>query len=192
MGMELRRFWSRSRFQVVASAAALAAVFPGISLAQSPGDLIRIGSSPAQWNQFESYWNQLINLNGSKTTAAEDPQSGSSTQTAVDPQILQKGLIRNLRISGLRLAPIIKLNGSSQLTGSITNGNRKAVTVASINFAIYDGSGNLIQTSSATPEPSTIAPGATVTFQRELPTVPPNPGYSIRLVNPAVTLQGGV
>ena len=191
MGMELRHF-RLLVLQGVASAAALVAVLPGISLAQSPGDMIRIGDSPAQWSQFESYWNKLVNLNGAKTPAAEAPQASGSGQTAVDPQILQKALIRNLRISGLRLAPIIKLNGSSQLTGTITNGNRKAVTVASINFGIYDGSGNLIQTSAATPEPSTIAPGATVTFQRELPTVPPNPEYSIRLVNPAVTLQGGV
>lgn len=63
----------------------------------------------------------------------------------------------------------------------ITNGNRKAVTVSSVNLEILDPFGNLVQTSAPTPEPSTIPAGETVTFQTQLYTVPANDGFQVRL-----------
>lgn len=169
---------------------------PVVSQAQSPGDVIRIGS-PSDWTQYESYWNQLINLGAaSKPSSAAAGSAGSgsdTTATATDPKVLEQALIRNLRVSGVRLVPIFKLSGSSQVSGRITNGNSKAVTVSSVNLEVLDSSGNLVQTSAAMPEPSTIPAGATVTFQQRLDTVPSDGGYQVRLSrsNP-FTVQGGV
>jgi hypothetical protein len=180
-----------SSWKLILSAAVLVVGFPVISQAQSPGDVIRIGTS-AQWNQFESYWNQLINLSGAKTPSPDAGQdSSTSTQAATDPQALQQAQIRNLQISNLQLMPINQLSGSSQLKGSITNRNKKAVTVSSINFQIFGPDGQLAQTASAVPEPATIQPGATVTFQRQLLNLPAR-GRTVRLSNPAVSIQGGV
>lgn len=160
------------------------------SQAQSPGDVIQIGNSPSQWNRFSSYWNQLINLSGpTAPTATQD--SGAPTASATDPQVLEKQLMRNLQVSQPRLIPIIGLSGSSQLTGSITNRNKKPVTVSSINFEIIGPDGNLAQTATAVPDPATIPAGATVTFQRQLLTVPAK-GRSVRLSNPPFTVQGGI
>jgi hypothetical protein len=167
--------------------------FPVVSRAQSPGDVIRIGS-PGAWSQYESYWNQLINLSGaSKPPSAAAGSTDDATATASDPKVLEQALIRNLRVSNVRLVPIFKLSGSSQVSGRITNGNRKSVTVSSVNLEVLDSSGNLVQTSAAMPEPSTIPAGATVTFQQRLDTIPSDSGFQVRLSrsNP-FTIQGGV
>jgi hypothetical protein len=164
----------------------------------SPGDVIRIGS-PSDWNQYDSYWNQLLNLSAPKPpSASAGGGSGSSagldpTATATDPQVLEQQIIKNLRVSNLRLAPILRLNGSSQIMGKITNGNTKTVTVSSVNLEVLDSSGSLVQTSAAVPEPATIPAGATVTFQQILNTVPADGGFQVRLSrsNP-FTVQGGV
>ena len=188
----------KSNWKWIAGSLFLAAAIglPVVSQAQSPGDVIRIGS-PSDWTQYESYWNQLINLGAaSKPSSAAAGSAGSSsdaTATATDPKVLEQALIRNLRVSNVRLVPIFKLSGSSQVSGRITNGNSKAVTVSSVNLEVLDSSGNLVQTSAAMPEPSTIPAGATVTFQQRLDTVPSDSGYQVRLSrsNP-FTVQGGV
>jgi hypothetical protein len=183
-----------SNWKAIVGAVLLSSVasFPLVSQAQSPGDVIRIGS-PTQWNQFESYWNQLLNLSGPQTPASPDLGSADpSAATSTDPQVLERTLAKNLRVSNLRLAPIVRLNGSSNLMGSITNRNSKAVTVSSINLEVVDANGKLVQTNSVTPEPATIPPGATVTFQRELLTVPADGGYRVRLSKTPFSLQGGV
>jgi hypothetical protein len=189
----------KSNWKWIAGSLFLAAAMgiPVVSRAQSPGDVIRIGS-PSDWSQYESYWNQLINLSAASkppSAAAGSAGGGGSdaTAAATDPKVLEQALIKNLRVSNVRLVPIFKLSGSSQVSGRITNGNSKAVTVSSVNLEVLDPSGNLVQTSAAMPEPSTIPAGATVTFQQRLDTVPPDSGYQVRLSrsNP-FTIQGGV
>jgi hypothetical protein len=179
-----------SKWKLALGAAVFAAGLPFASQAQSPGDVIQIGNSPSQWSQFSSYWNQLINLSG-PTAPAATQGSSDPTASATDPQVLEKNLIRNLQVSNPRLAPIIGLSGSSQLMGSITNRNKKPVTVSSINFEILGPDGKLVQTATAVPDPATIPPGATVTFQRQLLTVPAK-GRSVRLSNPPLSIQGGI
>lgn len=177
---------------VLVSTVALA---PLVGRAQTAGDIVVIGDSPREWSQFQSYWNRLLNLSAPSAPAAA-PQSGqagpSSLESAEDPQVLAQKLKKNLKVSKLRLDPIIRLNGSSMAAGSLTNKNKESVTVASINFEIVDDRGNLIQTGSASPQPTTLAPGQTVTFQRQLLTVPADAGYKIRLSGDPFVVQGGV
>jgi hypothetical protein len=156
---------------------------------QTPGDVVVIGDSPREWSEFQSYWNQLLNLNA---PAAPVQSGGPSLTQGEDPQVLAANLKKNLQVSKLRLDPIIRLNGSSMAAGSLTNKNKAAVTVSSINFEILDGSGKMIQTGSAAPQPSTLAPGQTVTFQEQLLTVPADGGYKIRLTSDPFVIQGGV
>jgi hypothetical protein len=181
-----------SNWKAIVGAVLLSSVasFQLVSRAQMPGDVIRIGS-PTQWSQFESYWNQLLNLSA-PAPADQSVASDSSTATSTDPQELERTLAKNLRVSNLRLAPIVRLNGSSNLMGSITNRNSKAVTVASINLEVLDANGKLVQTNAISPEPATIPPGATVTFQKQLLTVPADGGYRVRLSKTPFSIQGGV
>jgi hypothetical protein len=172
---------------------------PIASRAQSPGDVIQIGNSPAQWSQYRDYWNQLLNLGKPPAAPAPPGNAGNPDPTAidpaatdqakVDPAVLEKQLARNIRVSNLRLQRIIKLNGSSQLAGSITNRNSKPVTVNSVNLEVIGPNGALAQTVAATPEPTTIPAGATVTFQRDLPTVSVDGGYKVRLSKTPFSLQ---
>jgi hypothetical protein len=201
MGMGMKKAYC----MVMAGSALLSAAMgiPLASQAQSPGDVIRIGNSPYEWSQYESYWNQLINLSGVAAPTAPAGTSAPATDgatsapgtpaAAVDPQVLEKALMRNLRVSNLRLMPILKLNGSSQVMGSLSNRNAKAVTVTGVNLEILDSSGTLIQTTSATPLPATVPPGGTVTFTQQLLTVPADSGYQVRLSRSApFSIQGGV
>jgi hypothetical protein len=183
----------KSNLKWIAGAVFLAAAIglPVASRAQSPGDIIRIGS-PSQWSQYESYWNQLINLGAASKPASSAP-GGSVSDTATDPAVLEKQLLSNIKVSRIRLEPIIGWSGASQLMGSVTNNNSKAVTVSGINFDIYKSSGELQQTTSAQPQPATIPPGGTVTFSQQLPTVPSDSGYQARLAKTSpVTIAGGV
>jgi hypothetical protein len=167
--------------------------FPLLTWAQASRNVIRIGS-PSEWKQNESYWNQLIKSGSSKPASDATGKAGvGSTGNAADPKITEQKSIENLRVSNLRLVPIIKLNGSSQVMGMITNANRKAVTVSSVNLEVLDSFGNLILTSAPTPEPSTIPAGETVTFQKQLYTVPADDGFQVRLSrsNP-FTMGGGI
>jgi hypothetical protein len=155
--------------------------FPLSSLAQKSGDIIRIGA-PNEWSQYESYWRQLIKNSEKKPFNDVTGKTNEDLNpNGADLQNLEETLIKNLRVSDLRLVPIIKLNGSSLVTGKIRNNNTKAITVYSVNLEVLDSFGNLVQTSAPSPEPSTIGPGQTVTFQKELYTVPFDGGFQVRL-----------
>uniref|UniRef100_B8HUY3 Uncharacterized protein n=1 Tax=Cyanothece sp. (strain PCC 7425 / ATCC 29141) TaxID=395961 RepID=B8HUY3_CYAP4 len=182
----------RGAMAPVLSSALLSTIALAPALSQSAGDIVVIGNSPAQWAQNQTYWNQLLGLTGGGQSPMAAPPAPGGDQATVDPQVLQQQLIQNIQISNLRLVPIIKLNGSSELMGSLTNRNAKTVTVSSVNFEVLDAQGNLLQTGSAVPQPATVAPGQTVTFQTTLPTVPPDSGAKVRLGRPAIQLQGGV
>ncbi|NCJ06484.1 hypothetical protein GS597_08155 [Synechococcales cyanobacterium C] len=177
------------------------------SQAQSPGDIVVVGNSPAEWAQFQSYWNQLLRLSqpvppgpplnqpgtapppGSFSPSSLDP---NAALPELDPQVKQEELMRNLRVNNLRLVPIIKLNGSSEVLGNLTNNNREAVTISSVNFEVVDRSGQLVQTGSAIPQPATVAPGQTVTFTATLNTIPPDGGFQVRLASAPYLIQGGI
>lgn len=159
---------------------------------RAPGDIVIIGNSPASWARNQSYWNLLLRLSGMMAPPAVSGQNTASETAEVDPQVLEQQLLRNIRVSQPRLQPVLKLPGSSQVTGSVTNNNRQPVTIQSINFEVIGPDGRLIQTGAAVPEPATLGPGQTVTFQQFLPTVPPDTGATVRLARPAVILQGGV
>jgi hypothetical protein len=156
---------------------------------QSAGDVVVIGNSPGQWSQNQFHWNQLLELSGAKAKQPTDPVGD---QAAVNPQAIEKQLLSGIQISGIQLQPIIKLPGSSQLIGTLTNGNSQPVTIAAVNFKIVDVNGKFLQSGTAVPQPSTIAPGQSVTFQTMLSTVPADSGAKAMLTNPPVALQGGV
>jgi hypothetical protein len=173
----------KSNLKWFTGALLLAAVvnFSSSSSAQKSGDIIRIGA-PSEWSQYESYWKQLIkNTEKKPLNDVTGKTDENLTPNETDLKNLEEALIKNLRVSDLRLVPIIKLNGSSLVTGKIRNNNTKAITVYSVNLEVLDSFGNLVQTSAPSPEPSTIGPGQTVTFQRELYTIPFDSGYQIRL-----------
>lgn len=182
----------RGAMAPVLSSALLSTIALVPALAQSAGDIVVIGNSPAQWSQNQTYWNQLLGLTGGSQSPMAAPPAPSGDQATVDPQVLQQQLLQNISVSNLRIAPIIRLNGSSQVMGSLTNRNPKPVTVASVNFEVLDAQGKLLQTGSAVPQPATVPPGQTVTFQTTLLTVPPDIGAKVRLSKPAIQIQGGV
>lgn len=200
------RSWTKVSWVAIASVFVSAISVPLPTKAQSPGDVVTVGNSSLQWQQMRAYWDQLLNLNGPqyRPNALEPKldQPGQSSfdpvaqpgldQSATNPQMLEQQLMRNLRVTGLRLNPIIKLNGSSEVLGVLTNGNRTSVTVSGVNFEVYDANGALIQTGSATPTPATIAPGQSVTFKATLLTILPDAGNRVRLARNPFVLQGGV
>lgn len=176
----------------VLTSAAVVATLPGHT--QSAGDVIQIGGSVSEQARFESYWNQLLNLNGPAEAESADTADASNADFAesdVDPQVLAKKLSKNLKVSKLRLTPIIGLPGSSEVQGTLSNQNKESVTVSGVNFEILDASGNLVQTGSAVPSPSTLSSGQSVTFKAQMLTVPFK-GKKIRLTNPAFSIQGGI
>lgn len=188
-----RRWLMRLLAGSVVTSTALVATLPGYT--QSAGDVIQIGGSSSEQARFRDYWQQLMNLNGSpeaETDSQESTSSESFSESDVDPQVLAQKLSKNLKVSNLRLVPIIRLNGSSEVQGTLRNGNKESVTVSGVNFEVLDGSGGLVQTGSAVPSPSTLAPGQSVTFKAELLTVPAGGNYKVRLTKPAFNIQGGV
>ena len=168
-----------------------AAALPRPVSAQAPGDIIVIGNSPEEWAQFQQYWNQLIQLNPPPGSTSSEGADTTFEETALDPQFEAQELKKNLRVSNLRLEFIIQLSGSSLLTGTLTNGNKEPVTIAAVNFEVLDSSGKLAQTGSAQPQPATIAPGGSVTFQKQLLTIPADGGYQVRLTQDPFVIQGG-
>jgi hypothetical protein len=146
-------------------------------------EVVILGDSPAQQQYFRTYWEQLRNIGG-----AAAPEQQLSQPPVRNSRLRSQLLQKNLRVRDLRLERIIKLNGSSELMGILTNRNRDPVTVLSVNYQIFDAFGELVQTGSATPEPSTIGPGQSVTFSRTLWTVPVDGEYKIQLAKPAFTL----
>lgn len=157
---------------------------------KNPGDIIVIGNSPRQWAQNQSYWNQLVGVFGRAIPAATaSAPSSDTTQAAADPQATLQKLLQNISVSAPQLQAILKLPGSSQVSGSLTNRNNQPVTIGGVNFEVLDNTGQVIQTGSAIPEPATVGPGQTVTYQQTLLTVPSDVGASVRLANPSVTIQ---
>ncbi len=188
-----RRWLMRLLVGSVLTSTAVVATLPGHT--QSAGDVIQIGGSASEQARFESYWNQLLNLNGPSEAESADTANASNadfSESNVDPQVLAKKLSKNLKVSNLRLVPIIRLNGSSEVQGTLSNRNKQSVTVSGVNFEVLDRGGNLVQTGSAVPSPSTLSPGQSVTFKAELLTVPAGGNYKIRLTNPAFNIQGGI
>ena len=165
------------------------AVAPLSVKAQSPGDIVVIGDSPADWSQFQNYWNQLLQLNPAPAPTPDG--EGATFDTPPDPQALAQKLSKKLKVSNLRLEPIIGLSGASVLSGTLTNGNKESVTVTGVNYEVLDAKGKLVQTGSASPQPSTIAAGGSVTFQQELATVPSDGGFKVKLVKDPFVIQGG-
>lgn len=156
--------------------------------AQAQEDIIQIGDSPGEQQYYRTYWNELVEL-GSQASPPRQPQETS--RVGADPEAELEQIIRNLDIRELVLEPIIRLNGSSQVFGVLVNKNPDPVTVSAINFEVLDEDGYLIQTGSAQPEPSTLAPGQVVTFTRVLLTVPPDAGYEVQLSEPTFVLAPG-
>ncbi len=210
MSMATQIWRQKAKVGMAISAMLVAAIAAIPARAQSPGDIVVIGNSPTEWAQFQSYWNQLLQLSQPVPPApsqpgaalpppsspdASSPASGLDPNAALpelDPQARQEDLIQNLRVNSLRLVPIIRLNGSSEVMGNLTNNNREAVTVSSVNFEVLDRQGQLVQTGSAVPEPATVAPGQTVTFKATLLTVPPDAGFRVRLASSPYLIQGGI
>jgi hypothetical protein len=153
-------------------------------LAQAGADIVRIGNSPQEWQESQSRWNQLLKL--SNPGVQKRPTQNASRDDNFQDE--QEAIIKNLKIRDLFLEPIIKLNGSSQVFGALTNQNKQPVTVIGINFEILDEDGYLLETGSAQPEPSTLAPGQTVTFRRVLLTIPPDAGYEVKLLEPTFVI----
>lgn len=176
------------RVAIASILASTATAIPAPTKAQSAGDIVILGNSPEQQAQFQAYWNELLKLNVPKT----QPDQQSLAPTAPNPQLLEKEIIRNLKVSGLQLKPVIGLGGSSEVVGSLTSSNKKPVTVSAVNYEIVDAAGTVLQTGSAVPEPATIAPGQTVTFKDQLLTTSARGDKSIRLSKPAFVVQGGV
>lgn len=158
-----------------------------VAQAQTAGDVVVIGNTPEQQAALQDYWNQLMGLSA---PPAPIPNEAAPTP-AVDPQQLQQALLGRVRVGTPELRPIIGLSGSSQVRGTVTNGNDQPITVTAINYEIIDSSGSLIQTGSAVPQPATIAPGQTVTFTEDLLATSVF-GKRVRLAKPAVVLQGGL
>lgn len=184
---------TRSPFPLwLTSIVLLGAIAPLPALAQrAAGDIVIIGNSPYDWGRNQRYWNHLLNLSGA-TAAASAPMTPDNGQEEVDPKVLEQRLLRNIRVGQPQLQPVLKLPGSSVVTGTVTNNNRQPVTIQSINYEVVGANGQILQTGAATPEPATIGPGQTVTYQQMLPTVPADIGARVRLSQPAVLLQGGV
>ncbi|MEO0374566.1 MAG: FxLYD domain-containing protein [Cyanobacteria bacterium P01_A01_bin.17] len=155
---------------------------------QAQEDIIQIGGSPDEQQYYRSYWNDLVEL-GSQASQERQPQETSRVEA--DPESDLEKIVRNLDIRELVLEPIIRLNGSSQVFGILVNKNPEPVTVSAINFEVLDEDGNLLQTGSAQPEPSTLAPGQVVTFTKVLLTIPPDAGYEVTLSEPTFVIAPG-
>ncbi|PZD72472.1 hypothetical protein C1752_03580 [Acaryochloris thomasi RCC1774] len=156
--------------------------------AQAQENIIQIGGSPDEQQYYRSYWNDLVEL-GSQASQERRPQETSRIEA--DPEADLEKIVRNLDIRELVLEPIIRLNGSSQVFGILVNKNPDPVTVSAINFEVLDEDGNLLQTGSAQPEPSTLAPGQVVTFTKVLLTIPPDAGYEVTLSEPTFVIAPG-
>lgn len=154
------------------------------AVAQAEQDIVIIGETAEQKQQFQSYWQQLINLNQAAERAR--PRSAVQPKYAArdDRDLKLQKILRNLKVEDIDLDYIIQLNGSSHLSGILTNENDQPVTVIAVNYEILDRRGNLLQTGSAQPKPSTIGPGQSVTFADTLWTIAPDEAYEVRLLDP--------
>lgn len=155
------------------------------TVAQAEQDIVIIGETAEQKQQFQSYWQQLLNLNQAAERARPKSPVQSKYAARTDREVKLKKILRNLKVEDIGLDYIIQLNGSSHLSGILTNENDQPVTVLAVNYEILDRRGNLLQTGSAQPQPSTIAPGQSVTFADTLWTIAPDEAYEVRLLDPA-------
>lgn len=167
-------------------------VLPSLGQYQgNEGDVVVIGESPSEWARFRAYWQGLLQLNPSAPPG--NPESSSDVAAnAPDPAELEAKIKKNLVVSGLNLKSILRLSGSSQVIGTITNKNPESVTVTSVAFEIVDEDGELVRTGAATPQPSTIGPGKSVTFSTDLFGFPARSSYEIRLADSPFVVRGGV
>lgn len=156
------------------------------SVARADQDIVIIGETATQRQQFQSYWQQLLILN--QTAERNRPQRTAPPQYAVREKQLDQ-LVKNLFVTDMGLDYIIQLNGSSQVSGILTNGNDVSVTIIAVNYQVLDQWGGLLQTGSAQPKPSTIAPGQSVTFADTLWTIPPDSNYKVQLLDPPFVLS---
>lgn len=157
--------------------------FPAV--AQAEQDIVIIGETAEQKQRFQSYWQQLLNLNQAVERARPKSQVQPKYAARVNREVKLKKILRNLKVEEIGLDYIIQLNGSSHLSGILTNENDQPVTVMAVNYEILDRRGNLLQTGSASPKPSTLAPGQSVTFADTLWTLAPDEAYEVRLLDPA-------
>jgi hypothetical protein len=74
------------------------------------------------------------------------------------------------------------------IAGTLTNLNPFPVTVLGVNFKIVDAFGDLVQTGTVSPEPSTIGPRQSVTFQKPLYSLPSYKRYEVKLLDPTFIL----
>lgn len=79
-------------------------------------------------------------------------------------------------------------NSMRLIAGTLTNLNTFPVNVLNVNFKIVDAFGELIQTGTVSPEPTTISPRQSVTFQKPLYALPLHNRYEVRLLDPAFVL----
>ncbi|MCM1983039.1 FxLYD domain-containing protein [Lyngbya confervoides] len=152
------------------------------------GDIVVVGDSPGDWSAYQNYWRQLLQLNPAPPPKDNGPAAPSESAS---PEAVEAQLLKNITVTGLKLEPILKLNGSSQVQGTVTNQNQKPVTISAVNYEIRDANGQLVQTGSAVPEPAMIGPGQSVTFRKDLLNLAAEPGYRIQLTQNSVTLSGG-
>lgn len=157
------------------------------------GDIVVIGNSPAEWSRFRSFWRELIQATPPSTSASSSTSSfGSQASDEPSPEEIEAKLKKNLVVSNLKFQPIVRLNGSSQVEGSLTNKNKKPVTVNSVAFEVVDSKGNLVRSGSAQPQPSNLSAGQTVTFSADLLGLAADSSYKVRLTQSPFVLQGGV
>lgn len=158
------------------------------------GDVVVIGDSPNDWSRFRSFWLELLQVSTPADAGSSEGADFTDQAKAAEPssEELEATLKKNLVVSNLQFKPILKLNGSSQVQGSLTNKNKKSVTVASVGFEIVDGQGKLIRSGEAKPEPSSLSPGQTVTFTTDLLGLTADSGYKVRLTQSPYVLRGGV
>ena len=158
------------------------------------GDIVVIGDSPNEWSRYRSFWLELLQVSTPEQAAPAADSSSFGDQAKAEPssEELEAKLKKNLVVSNLQFKPILKLNGSSQVQGSLTNKNKKAVTVASVGFEIVDSKGKLVRSGEAKPEPSSLSPGQTVTFNTDLLGLAADSSYKIRLTKSPFVLRGGV
>ena len=179
-------------FSVVA-AAQVGMMFPSFAQYQgNPGDIVVIGDSPNEWSRYRSFWLDLIQVSTPTESTGPSGESFSQSDEEPSPEVLEAKLKKNLVVSNLKVKPILKLNGSSQVEGSLTNRNKKVVNVASVGFEILDGNGNLVRTGEARPQPSNVSPGQTVTFTTDLLGLATESSYKVRLTKSPFVLRGGV
>jgi hypothetical protein len=156
------------------------------------GDIVVIGDSPADWARFRSYWLDLLQISSPDPVSAESDSTTTAAASEPTTEELEAQLTKNLAVSGLKFQSIRGLAGSSQVLGTLINKNKQPVTVTSVSFEIVNSKGELVQSGSATPEPSTLNPGQSVTFSKDYLGLPANKTHTVKLTPSPFVVRGGV